>query len=334
MKIKTEYIILAGIIVALSLYLAFHKTDETNYTLPDIPAIETKNITKLVIEKNRSPISLTKKDDAWVIAPYGYPVDPQKVTAMLETLKNIMLTDMISEKGTPEIYKQYELDDEKKISILAFDKDTLKLSFDMGKTAPSYRHTFVKLKDDPGVYYAKDNFRSTFDITIDNLRDKSVLSFNRNDVSGIAINTVEKNLVFQKNTVQAAVTPEPAKEGEKPEKAPPPPPKPVWQDTDGKEMDESKINRLMSSLSDLKCAGYMADDKKATLKDPIYTVTFKGPEDYTLSVYAKEDPDAAKYPVTSSQNEYAFYITGSTADDFMKIFTEEKKADKTENHKK
>lgn len=325
MKIKKEYVILAGVIIALSLYLAFHKTDETNYQLPDIPDIDTKTISKLLIEKDGSAIELTKKDDGWVIAPQGYAADTNKVKAMLDTLKTFMLTDMISEKGTRENYERYELNDEKKITVSAFDGDTIKLSFDMGKAAPSYRHTFVKLKDDAGVYYAKDNFRSKFDMSLDNLRDKKVLSFDKNGITGISITKAGKDIVFQKNTVPAAVTPEPEKESEKPGEAPAPEPKLVWQDKDGREVDESKVNRLMSSLSNLKCESYMADDKKAALKDPVYTVTFKNTEAHTLSVYAKEDPDATKYPVTSSQSDYAFYITASTADNFMKIFDEEKK---------
>ena len=41
----------------------------------------------------------------------------------------------------------------------------------------------------------------------------------------------------------------------------------------------------------------------------------------------KEDTDGDKYPATSSQNTYAFYLTKSSGDNFMKIFDEEKKED-------
>ncbi|MCP4718898.1 MAG: DUF4340 domain-containing protein, partial [Desulfobacteraceae bacterium] len=195
MKIKKEYIILAGVIVALSLYLVFYESDKTNYELPQIPDIEKKSITKIEVVKADSTIVLNKKDDTWSIAPKGYPVDSKKIDSMLDVLDKLTVTDMISDKKS---YERYDLNDDKKISVKASDGDTLKLAFDIGKTAPSYRHTFVKLKDDSKVYYATENFRSKFDETTDKLRDKEVLSFNKNDIQAFSITKAKKEMAFQR----------------------------------------------------------------------------------------------------------------------------------------
>ncbi len=323
MKIKKEYFILAGIIILLSLYLVFYESDKTNYELPEIPDIEKKSISKIEVAKAGSTIVLDKKDDDWTIAPKGYPADSKKIDNMLDILDKLAVTDMISDKKS---YERYDLNDDKKVSVNAFDGDTLKLAFDIGKTAPSHRHTFVKLKDDPRVYYANENFRAKFDETIDKLRDKGVLSFSKNDIQALSITKAKKEMAFQRNSIPVEIKTNPEKEGEETEKAPET--KLVWQDKDGNEIDESKINRLMSSLSNLKCKEYMEDNKKDALKDPIYSITLKGAEEHTLYVYAKEGEDAEDYPAVSSQNNYAFLLTGSSADNFMKIFDEEKKEDK------
>ena len=51
MKVKKEYFILAGVIVALILYLVLHKSNRTYYKLPDIPAVSGKQILKIEIVK-------------------------------------------------------------------------------------------------------------------------------------------------------------------------------------------------------------------------------------------------------------------------------------------
>jgi len=59
---KKEYIILAVIIIALSLYLFFHKIGTTHYKLPEVSELSAADITKLEILKTGSAIILNKKD--------------------------------------------------------------------------------------------------------------------------------------------------------------------------------------------------------------------------------------------------------------------------------
>jgi lipopolysaccharide export system protein LptC len=49
MKVKKEYIILAVLIVALSLYLIFHKRDRAQYELPVLQEVPVAEITKIEI---------------------------------------------------------------------------------------------------------------------------------------------------------------------------------------------------------------------------------------------------------------------------------------------
>ncbi len=63
MKIKKEYIILAIIITALSVYLVMRRGDRTLYQLPEIAHVDRKEITKLQITKGKTVIVLNKKDN-------------------------------------------------------------------------------------------------------------------------------------------------------------------------------------------------------------------------------------------------------------------------------
>ena len=84
MKIKKEYIILAVIIVALSVYLVMRRGDRTLYELPQMPQISQNEITRLEITKGKTLIGLNKKDNSWYIAPKEYPADAGKVKNMLD----------------------------------------------------------------------------------------------------------------------------------------------------------------------------------------------------------------------------------------------------------
>ncbi|MBW2563516.1 MAG: DUF4340 domain-containing protein, partial [Deltaproteobacteria bacterium] len=192
MKIKKEYIILAVIIAALLLYLSQRKTDRTLYKLPDVPEISNSNITKIEINKNSTPIILSKEGDLWTIGPKKYPADTLKVKNMLDVMGKLTLTALVSESKS---YNRYNLDDDNKITVKAFDKDKLKLEFDIGKAASSFRHTFVKIAGDERVFHARGSFREKFDKTVDDLRDKTVLAFKINEIRELHISKGKNEMI-------------------------------------------------------------------------------------------------------------------------------------------
>ena len=186
--------------------------------------------------------------------------------------------------------------------------------FELGKVASSYRHTFIKIAGDDGVYHALENFRNKFDITVDKLRDKTVLSFDKNEIRKISIIKEKQSAVFtlkeppvKVKTVERAdatinLSPNDA----------------FWEGPDGKKADESKLNRFLSTLSTLRCQKYVNNGKKTDFTKPIYTLQLKGPKWYSLSIFAEKDKDAKEYPAVSSENDYPFFLSKTQADNIMK----------------
>ena len=172
MKVKKEHLILAVLIVALSLYVYFRRQDRTQYELPVLQEAPVSEIMKIEISKAQGPIILLeRKEDGWVLLPEAYPADSAKVKVMLETLGNITLSALISEAKS---YERYGLGKEDKISVKAWTKEGLKRDFEVGKEAPSFQHTFVKIGGDGRVFHARENLKIRFDQTMDDLREKSV----------------------------------------------------------------------------------------------------------------------------------------------------------------
>ncbi len=298
MKSKKEYFILGGIILLLAVYLAYQKTDRTYYELPKLTEVKKADITALKISKTDKTIELQKKDDKWVILPEKYPADSGKIDPMLDIIAGLTLTALVSES---ENYNRYELDDPQKITILALAGDKTVRSFDMGKTAPSNQHTFIRLPDDKRVYHARENFKTKFDVTTDALRDLTVLVFDKTQIRQIDIQAKEKKplvLSMKQEPVEVAITPEDAnaqiKKDEKPEDEGVPEeqtpetettPKNIWQSADGNVMQDSDVNSLIDGVSKLKCKEFIKDKTKEDFSSAIYSIKLQGDKTYELYVF-------------------------------------------------
>ncbi|MDY6954927.1 MAG: DUF4340 domain-containing protein, partial [Thermodesulfobacteriota bacterium] len=272
-------------------------------------------ISKIEISKAGTTMVLNKRDDKWYIAPEGYLVDTQKVEAMLDGMETLAVTALVSES---ESFGRYDLDDDKKITVKAWQGETLKRNFDVGKAASSFQHTFVKLSGDDRVYHGRGNFRSQFDQTVDGLRDKTVLSFDQKEIQGIQVTKGQDIIAFKRGQVPVEVK---ASKEDDAEASPSPHEgvgKMVWQTADGKAGDGARIDRLLDTLSNLGCEKYIDEKKKEDLTDPIWTVQVQGAKEYTLSVFAKKDEDANNYPAISSENDHPFLLPKWQADRLMK----------------
>lgn len=321
MKLKKEYLILILVIAALSAYLLMRSSDRAFYELPAIAAIEQSQITKIQISKGSLSIVLNRKDNKWYLEPHGYVADTKKVKDMLDTFGGFTLTTLVSESKD---YGRYELNDEKRITVKAWQQEDLKRHFDVGKPASSFRHTFVRLDGDDRVFHARDNFRSKFDLTKENLRDKNVLSFKPADIHEIQITKDKTSLKLVRSQVPA--TSQPEKSDTTPQVAL----KFEWQSSDGTKANEPILNRLVTTLSNLNCTTYINGRGKETFSSPIYSVKLTGGQDYQLNIFAKLQKDDENYPAISSASEDPFFLSGSQAQQIMKDPPEFLHKEKTE----
>ncbi|MBW2407095.1 MAG: DUF4340 domain-containing protein [Deltaproteobacteria bacterium] len=309
MKLKKEYFVLAAILVALILYLALHRSNRTHYQLPELTEVSGKQLSKLEITTAGNSIIFNKTDNTWHIEPKGYRADPTKVKNMLNVIETLKLTALVSESKN---YIRYDLKNHQNIHVKAWQGQTLLREFDMGKTAPTFKHTFIKLPNDPNVYHARGDFRRTFDRSVDDFRDKTVMSFEQHTIHEMDL-TLEKKIISLYRTEVPEPLPEkkdgPAVKSSKESKT-----KTVWKDTKGREVAPIKVGSLLSFLNSLECETYFDDLKKEDFKNPIYAVTLRGEKAYSLLVFAKKDKNEKNYPVISSENESPFSLSDSQVD--------------------
>jgi hypothetical protein len=312
MKMKKEYLILILIIAALSAYLLMRSADRTHYQLPELSGLKKNEISKIEITQGGKSIILKKMGNRWHIEPAGYLADENKVNAMLNVFENLTLTALVSEAKD---YIRYDLHAEKRIGVKAWIGDSLQRSFDIGKAASSFRHTFVRLDGDSRVFHASDNFQSKFDFTVGSLRDKTVLSFKAGDIREMELIRDPAVVKLVRSEVSAEPT---VSQTEKADTAPAAAPiKFEWQSSDGQKGNEPNLNRLLTSLGDLKCAEYINDRGKDAFSSPIYTVKLKGARDHRLDIFARLQKDDKNYPAVSSGSDYPFFLTDSQVQQIM-----------------
>ena len=313
---KKEYIVLVVIIALAIVYLAVHKTNRSQYQLPEIPEMDSKAISKLEIAGPDETIVLNRKDNRWYIAPQEYLADDEAVEPMLDAIDDLTLTALVSETKS---FVRYDLHEEKKITVRAWAGSTMEREFEMGKAAPTYQHTFVHLPDDLNIYHARGNFRYKFEKTPDKLRDKTVLSFEKEQAQRILLARGEdsEELIFKPVAAEESEdkAAEEADETEETVDAEPPEPEMAWQTPEGKSAEKTDVDALLILLAELKCESYIDDKTKEDFKSPgpAYRLELSGAEDASLSIFDKVDEDADDHPGISSESDYPFFLSETRA---------------------
>ncbi|MBA3010080.1 MAG: DUF4340 domain-containing protein [Proteobacteria bacterium] len=307
---KKENLILALVIAVLSIYLHTGKKDNNNYTLPVLDEVKASEITDISLSKKDTLISIKKKGDVWVLSDKEYLADKSKIDNMIAAIKKIELTALVSENKD---LARYELDPANKISVQAKKEEKLLRKLDVGKTATTYNHTFISLEGDDKVYQAKGDFKSQFDKTIAQLRDKSVLSFKPEEIQTILIS---KNDITQTFTQELE---EPPVEGEKnnakaitisKEK------KKIWKSGNNQASDNEVMDDLMTTLKTLECEEYTKIEEKDPFwsKKMIAKVAIQGANE--LVIFEKEDE---KYPAISSDNAYPLLLSDNNGKNILDL---------------
>ncbi len=306
MKWKKEQVILLVIIIVLGAYLLVRRTGRTHYTLPDPGVLAKNKITKLEVRKKDSLITLERKDGAWVIAPQGYPADTGKTDAMLSDVADITLSALAGEPGNDAVY---DLDADHRIEVRVYAGDALRRTVEIGKLAPSGRHTFVRLDRFKGVYHARNDLRSVFDTTVARLRDKTVLSI-PGKVRSIVLNRRGRKLTIlsaaQKTAPGAKGGPSgTAKDGAEIR----------WKTSAGKPVNGEEVEDLVGMLQNLACDDFIGGKDKKEFRSPAYTVALNAGKTYRLSLF-RESGHA--YAAVSSESDYPFLLSEWRAQKIMK----------------
>ncbi len=309
MKAKKEIALLFFIISVLVFYLYAERGDKTHYALPEIRQIQSDTISEIHIRKGDSLIAVVREGDSWLAGDEKYRADKVLVENMLKGISALTLTALASESKN---YSLYELDEKDRIEVSVYKGDTILRTVNIGKPASSYRYTFVMIDDDHRVYHAGGNLRNEFDKKISDLRDKTVMSFN-DDIIEVVLKKGREEMTIVKALPPVSVDVAGNETGSsRPDES-----GPEWATADGKAVKKSEMDSMVNALSNFQCDAFIEDRTKEDFKAPIYTLTLKGVNTYSISLFEKKD---SQHPAVSSESEYPCLLSEWKAAQIMKDF--------------
>jgi len=297
-----KILISLGIIAALALYIVFSGRDWSS----DIPELGWKDSPdEIRISSQDGSIRLYAKEGKWLINDEAYPADQSAVDNIVDKMKDLEITDLISKQGYLE---KYELTPEKRKLVEMKKGGSVFRTVSFGKKGPTGRHTFIAVDDKKDVYLASGVFDGVVNKTVDELRDKTIMKITRDDVSSLSLSRMGRTFVFDKKQVDEPETGGGKETDGKAGKDQ----KPAKKKTDiwvcrGFEkvaIDRTKIDQILAALDPLKASGFAAPDAKVA-GAPVSTVKITaGGKNIDVAIYGKDKDN--RHLAKSSESPYVF----------------------------
>ena len=193
------FAVLAGV-----LYWSDHRKASAEAAKPDADAapsilkLDENSITQLALKKKGStPILLTRTGSDWKITePKPLGADQTAVTGVLSTLSSLNSERLVEGKSTG--LERYGLDHPSlQLDITEKDKRTQQLL--LGDDTPAGGAVYAALAGDPRVFTVAGYQKTSLDKSLNDLRDKRLLTVNPDKVSRLEIDGNHGEIEFGRN---------------------------------------------------------------------------------------------------------------------------------------
>jgi len=274
MKFKTTIILFAVFIVLLAFVLFFEykgmsEKDEGEKLL----ALSSDDVQKITFKKEDEIITFQKDEEGeWLITePLEAKADKYEVDRLVDDFSDLKIERVVEEE--PEDLQKYGIP-QKEISLWFKDKDKpIKILIGMENTLGNT--FFAKREDETKVVLIPSSFKSLMEKSLFDFREKNIFKFEAVDVKNVKLRA--------KKTLWVA-----SKKGEE------------WffRNPLNALAKTSKIDDILSSLSNLKAKEFVSeekkkgDEKKYGLDHPVYEITLGMPlenQEVTFFLHKEED---------------------------------------------
>lgn len=246
---------------------------------------------KLILESAANgKLVLTKTDGVWRLGEnQQYDVLESEVNILIDALSSYSILQTVS-KGGDEVL--YGLDDGTKITVSAYQDGNLLTQIDVGKDGVS-RQSYIRVAGESDIQLISDSFNNVFNVTPDDIRVRTVYSYNTDDITDAALITMDAGAVLMSRDENGD-----------------------WIGSYA-QMTSEGIGSWISSISMLNASGWLPDDWQPT-DEPYGLITFKTKDAIVQNSIYKIEGEEDRYIGTSSVCPYAFYMSAYTAGKFLR----------------
>jgi hypothetical protein len=163
-------------------------------TAPVIVKINPADVSQLTI-KQKEPVTLKKTNGKWqIMEPKPYPADQEAVAGVLSTLSGLNADRVVDEKTSDR--RQYGLDPAQVELDMSGTDGTRQLM--LGEDTPTGGDVYAALATDPRIFTIASYNKSSLAKTLNDLRDKSLLTLSADKVSRVELLKKGEDLEFDR----------------------------------------------------------------------------------------------------------------------------------------
>ena len=186
------------------LYWSDHRKSNAEAAKPDSEAppailkVDENSITNLELKKKDAPaIHLTKSGSDWKITEPGpFAADQSAVSSMISTVSSLNAERMVDDKNSD--LQRYGLDHPSfEFDVAEKDHKTQRLL--LGDDTPAGSAVYAALAGDPRVFTIASYSKSGIDRSLNDLRDKRLLTMSPEKLSRLEISRTSGNIEFVRN---------------------------------------------------------------------------------------------------------------------------------------
>jgi hypothetical protein len=193
------FLILFGILY----WSGHHKPEDTAKASADTPPailkLDESAVTRLDLKKrDAEPIVLAKSDSGnWQITqPKPFGADQAAVSSMLSTLSSLNSERLVEDKAND--LKQYGLD-QPAVELDVTEKNNQTQQLLIGDDTPTGGAVYAMLRGDPRIFTVASYTRTSVDKSLNDLRDKRLLTLNPDEISRIELLRKNQEIEFGRN---------------------------------------------------------------------------------------------------------------------------------------
>jgi hypothetical protein len=163
-------------------------------TAPVIVKINPADVSQLII-KQKEPVTLKKTNGKWQITePKSYAADQEAVAGVLSTLSGLNADRIVEEKASDR--KQYGLDPAQVELDISIKDGTRQLL--LGDDTPAGGDVYAALATDPRVFTVASYQKSSLAKSLNDLRDKSLVTLSADKVSRVELLKKGEDIEFDR----------------------------------------------------------------------------------------------------------------------------------------
>jgi hypothetical protein len=163
--------------------------------LTDVPDNQVKEID--LTKKNAPTVVLKRESGKWTIAsPDPLAADQDAVTSLVSSLSPVTGDSVVEDKAS-DLSKYGLSTPSLTLNVVKNDGKSEKIVF--GDDLPAGSLVYAQHNSDPKVYAVSSSVRGSFDKSLNDLRDKRLLTFDSNKLTSIEIGSAKMNVAFGKN---------------------------------------------------------------------------------------------------------------------------------------